>query len=153
MNYISRTKWWKSLIFVCWYRFMENRSWLKNIGVGMVKNGCSHSVLRTLKLAICQGKMNEIINFSCVDANSWKVKVTLTIFGGVGQKWVWSLRSWNSMMENTLGQSVCRIFYFWHVWLVNLNTGSPLPHCTCFSIFSDLFLSDSQTPQQISKLY
>ena len=39
---------------------MENRSWLKNIGVGMVKNGCGHSVLRTLKLAVCQGKMNEI---------------------------------------------------------------------------------------------
>ena len=34
--------------------------------------------------------------------------------------------------ENTLGQSVCRIFYFWLVWLVNLNTGGPLLHCTCF---------------------
>ena len=36
------------------------------------------------------------------------------------------------MPENTLGQSVCRIFYFWLVWLVNLNTGGPLLHCTCF---------------------
>ena len=26
----------------------------------------------------------------------------------------------------------CRIFYFWLVWLVNLNTGGPLLHCTCF---------------------
>ena len=25
--------------------------------------------------------------------------------------------------QNTLGQSVCRIFYFWLIWLVNLNTG------------------------------
>ena len=36
------------------------------------------------------------------------------------------------MPENTLGQSVCGIFYFWLVWLVNLNTRSPLLHCTCF---------------------
>ena len=28
--------------------------------------------------------------------------------------------------QNTLGQSVCRIFYFWLVWLVKLNTGV---HC------------------------
>ena len=33
--------------------------------------------------------------------------------------------------ENTLDQSVCRFFYFWLVWLVNLNTGGPLLHCTC----------------------
>ena len=40
--------------------FIKMRGWLKNIGVGLVKNGCGHSVLRTLKLAVCQGKMNEI---------------------------------------------------------------------------------------------
>ena len=34
--------------------------------------------------------------------------------------------------QNTFGQSNFRIFYFWLVWLVNLNTGSPLLHCTCF---------------------
>ena len=50
----------KTWFFACWYRFMGNRSWLKNIGVDMVKNGCGHSVLRTLKLAVCQGKINEI---------------------------------------------------------------------------------------------
>ena len=33
--------------------------------------------------------------------------------------------------QNTLGQSVCRIFYFWLVWLVKFNTGVPLLHCTC----------------------
>ena len=33
---------------------------LKILGLDMVKNGCGHSVLRTLKLAVCQGKMNEI---------------------------------------------------------------------------------------------
>ena len=50
----------KASFFACWYRFMENRSWLKNIWVGMVKNGCGHSVLWTLKLAVCQGEMSGI---------------------------------------------------------------------------------------------
>ena len=50
----------KAWFFAYWCRFIEIKSWLKNIGVGMVKNGCGHSVLRTLKLAVCQGKMNEI---------------------------------------------------------------------------------------------
>ena len=36
------------------------------------------------------------------------------------------------MLENTLGHSVCRIFYFWLVSIVNLNTRGPLLHCTCF---------------------
>ena len=39
------------------------------------------------------------------------------------------------MPENTLGQSVCRICYFWLVWLVNLNTGGPWLHCTCFLLY------------------
>ena len=50
----------KAWFFGYWYRFIEIKSLLKNIGMGMVKNGCGHSVLRTLKLAVCQGKMNEI---------------------------------------------------------------------------------------------
>ena len=50
----------KAWIFACWYRFMGSRSWLKNVGVDIIKNGCVNSVLRTLKLALCQGKMNEI---------------------------------------------------------------------------------------------
>ena len=29
----------KAWFFACWYRLMEIRSWLKNIGVGMVKMG------------------------------------------------------------------------------------------------------------------
>ena len=86
----------KAWFFACWYRFMENGSWLKNIGLGVVKNGCGYSVLRTLKLPVCQGKMNEINWFWFVDTNSWKLKVTLTVFGWCDQKWAWSLRSWNS---------------------------------------------------------
>ena len=34
--------------------------------------------------------------------------------------------------QNILGQSFSRIFYFWLVWLVKLNSRCPLLHCTCF---------------------
>ena len=37
--------------------------------------------------------------------------------------------------QNTFDQLVCRIFYFWLIWLVNLKTGDPLLHCTCFRWF------------------
>ena len=50
----------KALFYASWYRSMEIRSWLKNIEEGMVKNGCGHFVLRTLKLAVCLGEMNGI---------------------------------------------------------------------------------------------
>ena len=36
------------------------------------------------------------------------------------------------MLDNTLGQSVYRIFYFWLVWLFNLNIGDPLLRCSYF---------------------
>ena len=36
---------------------MEIESWLKNIGVGRVKNGCGHSGLRTLKLAYLEKEL------------------------------------------------------------------------------------------------
>ena len=44
----------KAWFFVCWYRLMEIKSWLKNIDVGMVKNGCDHSGSRTLKFGVSQ---------------------------------------------------------------------------------------------------
>ena len=34
--------------------------------------------------------------------------------------------------QNTLGQSICRMFY---IWLVKLNTGGPLLHCTYYFLF------------------
>ena len=47
----------------------------------------------------------------------------------------WSYKKYHTILgytRNTPGQSICRIFYFWLVWLVNLNTGGPLLHCTCY---------------------
>ena len=37
---------------------MEIKSWSKNIVVGMVRNGCGHSGLRTLKFAVSQEGIN-----------------------------------------------------------------------------------------------
>ena len=45
----------KAWVFAYWCRFIEIKSWLKNIGVGMVKNGCDQSGLRTLKLTVSRG--------------------------------------------------------------------------------------------------
>ena len=42
---------------------MEIKSWLKNTGVGMVRNGCGHSGLKTLKLAVSQEGINGINRF------------------------------------------------------------------------------------------
>ena len=55
----------KTLFFACCYRLMEIKSWSKNIGVGLVKNGCGHSGLRTLKLAVSQEGIN-LINWFLV---------------------------------------------------------------------------------------
>ena len=49
------------------------------IGVGVVKDGCD-TLLRTLKLAECQGEMNGINQFWRADTNSGKLKVALAIF-------------------------------------------------------------------------
>ena len=50
----------KVWFFACWYRFTEIKSWSKNVGVGVVKNGYDHSGLKTLKLAVSQKGINWI---------------------------------------------------------------------------------------------
>ena len=50
----------KAWFIACWYRFRKMKSWLKNIGVSLVKNGCGHPGLRTLKLALSQEEINSI---------------------------------------------------------------------------------------------
>ena len=57
--YFQNTK-MKAWFFTCWYRLMEIKSWLKYIDVGLVKNGCGHSGLRTLKLTVSQKGINGI---------------------------------------------------------------------------------------------
>ena len=49
--------------FAYWYKFIENKSWLKNIGMGMVKNRCDHFGFRTLELAVSQEGINGVSLF------------------------------------------------------------------------------------------
>ena len=52
-----------------------------NIGVGMVKNGCGHSGLMTLKLGVFhQERINGVNWFLVVDKISGNLKATLIIF-------------------------------------------------------------------------
>ena len=39
-----------------------------------------------------------------------------------------------------LANQFAGFFHFWLFWLVNLNTGGPLLHCTCFILFLSMFL-------------
>ena len=48
--------------------------------VGVVKNGCGHSSLRTLKLAVSQEAINGINTILVCYTNSEKLKVSLIIF-------------------------------------------------------------------------
>ena len=50
----------KVWFFACWYRFMEIKSWLKNIRMSVVINGCVHSGYRNLKLAVSHKEINGI---------------------------------------------------------------------------------------------
>ena len=50
----------KVWFFACWSKFIEIKSWLKNIRMGMVINGCAHSGCRNLKLAVSYKENNGI---------------------------------------------------------------------------------------------
>ena len=50
----------KAWFFACWYKFVEIKSWLKNLEVGMVKNWCYYSGQKTLTLAVSQEENNGI---------------------------------------------------------------------------------------------
>ena len=78
---IPLTNRWRCLFFACWYIFMEIKSWLTNIGVGMVKNECDCFGCRTALVTAIKG----ITDFWLVDINSGKLKVSVIIFG-----WWWS---------------------------------------------------------------
>ena len=57
-------KWWKSLILLhVDTDSLKLKSWLKNIGMSVVRNGCLQSGYRNLILAVCQKGINEIYWF------------------------------------------------------------------------------------------
>ena len=56
---------------------MEIKNSLKNSGVGVFRNGCGYSGLRTRKLAVSQGGIHGINYFCGVDKNLGKPEVSL----------------------------------------------------------------------------
>ena len=78
---------------------------------------------------------------SCVKL--WRYNHKITVFGEKPRFFsfwynLW-VKRWNHRQCFTCSKPVCRIFYFWLVWLVNLNAGSPLLHCTYFILQSKFF--------------
>ena len=119
----------KAWSFSYWFQFIEMISWLKSIGMGVVKNGCSYSGLRTLKLALYQEGINRVSWLWCVDKNSGNLNVILIIFAlCLG----FDLSSW----------SVVVIIYLfaapYHIGCIKMKTYSP----TSFSSpWSNIFLT------------
>ena len=56
---------------------MEIKNSLKNSGVGVFRNGCGYSGLRTRKLAVSQGGIHGLKYFCGVDKNLGKPEVSL----------------------------------------------------------------------------
>ena len=82
--------------------------------------------------------------FSISDCQCFKLKklensieVSSSFFASIEATKIFYFGLWP---QNILGQSVCTIFDFWHAWLINLNTGSLLLHCTCFVYFCFFFV-------------
>ena len=80
-------------------KFMEIKSWLKKIGVGVVKNGSGHSGQRTLKLAVSQEGNNGINWFLvCWYKNGRGLLGHGTLKSAVSQEWIdeisWFFASW-----------------------------------------------------------
>ena len=50
----------KGWFFAYWCRFIKVKSYLENIGMGMVKNGCGYSGLKALKLDVSQEGINRV---------------------------------------------------------------------------------------------
>ena len=53
----------KVWFFACWYKFIEIKSWAKNIEMGGFINGCAHSGCRNLKLIVSHKEINRINPF------------------------------------------------------------------------------------------
>ena len=79
----------KSRFFACWYKFMETESWLRNIGMDVVRNECYHSGVRTQKLAVSQEGINEILIFSLLIKIVESQKLVLGILKPAeSQEWI-----------------------------------------------------------------
>ena len=86
----------KAGFFACWYRLMKIKSWLKNIGVHMVSNGCGHSGLMALKLAVSKSNYWNKLFFGELIKIQENEKLLQLLLDGGDKKWVQSFRSRDS---------------------------------------------------------
>ena len=70
---------------VFWQKFRKAKSYFNNFWMVAIKNGHGLLGLGTLKSAVSQEWIDELVCFLLADTNLWKLKVTLTIIG-----WIWS---------------------------------------------------------------
>ena len=80
---ISRINWF----LACWHKFMQIKSRLKILGVGLIKNGCGQSCDGTLKLTLSEEWTNWVNWFFACWYKSW------------------SKIYWVGMVKNVCGQS------------------------------------------------
>ena len=79
----------KAWFFACWCKFMETESWLRNIGMDVVRNECDHSGVRTQKLAVSQEGINGILIFGLLIKNLESQKLVLVILKPAeSQEWI-----------------------------------------------------------------
>ena len=89
---ISEIAWF----FACWYKFTEIKSWLKNFGVGMVRNGCGQSGHGTLKLTVSQEGIDGMNWFFAYWCKVRKAKSEFNDFWvNRVQLYVWPFSSWD----------------------------------------------------------
>ena len=70
INHIFRMNQWNSLIFCMLIQIYINQKLIKNLWVGMVRNGCGPPGRRTLKLAVSQKWIDGMNLFLYAGANS-----------------------------------------------------------------------------------
>ena len=96
----------KGWIFACCYRFMKIKILLKNIGVGMIKNGCGHSGRGTLKLTVSQEAIKIVINWFLV--RWYKLRKAKSFFNNF---WVVVVKNGQDLVDH--GTLKSGVYYKW----------------------------------------
>ena len=107
----------KAWFFVSSYKFIEIKSWLKNIGVGVVIRGSIHSGHRILILTISQNEKNRIKKFLVYWHEYRKAKSYFSTFWHVAVKNVHSLLghgSLKSVISQEWIDGMSYSFAFWY---------------------------------------
>ena len=107
---------WAVLNDICILRVMDIHWSYQNLLFGLPLSGIGSKPIR----------LSDVLNLKNLKT-IWGIKLIFASIKGTKNVilfWV--------MLDNILGQSVYRIFFFWLVWIFNLNIGDPLLRCNCF---------------------